>query len=105
MEMESNIILGRQLRALRHSRGFTQKQLGKMIGRDQPCISWAERGFVWPGTLEKIARVLGVDVATLEPPARTSQHPPVRTSEPTRSHFHTIHPARAPRTPRLSIGV
>lgn len=58
------ISLGRQLHALRTSRGLTQQQAGALIGWDQPQWARLEAGRVYPtlATLDLLASRLGVRI-------------------------------------------
>ena len=58
---------GMRVAAVRKSRGFTQQQLAEHTGMSVVAIAYIETGKRWArlGTLSKIARVLGVDVAEL----------------------------------------
>jgi transcriptional regulator with XRE-family HTH domain len=58
---------GKRLRYLRRNRDITQEQLAELIGRTVQFVSLLERGEAAPSfeTLEKLAEVLGVDVAEL----------------------------------------
>jgi transcriptional regulator with XRE-family HTH domain len=51
------------LRPLRHERGWTQQELARRAGVDQPTISRIENGHtrgVGLGTIERLAHALGV---------------------------------------------
>ena len=55
---------GKRLKELRKSKGFTQEQLAEKIGIEPPNISKLENGmhFPQPENIEKIAKVLDVDI-------------------------------------------
>ncbi len=58
------VSLGRQLHALRLTRGLTQQQAGALIGWDQPQWARLEAGRVYPtlATLDLVASRLGVRI-------------------------------------------
>ena len=64
------------LRPLRHQRGWTQQELARRSGVDQPTISRIENGHtrgVGLGTIERLAQALGVNPRVLfERPLRTA---------------------------------
>jgi transcriptional regulator with XRE-family HTH domain len=59
--------LGARVRELRRDRGLTLKQLGRQAELSHPFLSQLERGLARPsmGSVERIARALGVPVSTL----------------------------------------
>ena len=59
--------LGRRIAELRHARNLTQVQLARKTGYSVDFISLVERGVNGPSIagLEKIARVLNVEIAGL----------------------------------------
>ena len=59
--------LGARVRELRHERGLTLKALGSEAGLSHPFLSQLERGLARPsvGSVERIARALGVPVSSL----------------------------------------
>ena len=70
---EATIALGARVRSLRRERGWTLKQLGREAGLSHPFLSQLERGLARPsvGSVERIARALGVPVGRLwSTPAR-----------------------------------
>ena len=79
--------LATHLRALRHAKGLTQAQLGRLIGLDQSRIAKIERNprLVSVGQILKLLTALGVQVALqplqAQPPqaartARSRRSPP-----------------------------
>lgn len=66
-------LLGSRVRALRLERGMTLKALGSAADLSHPFLSQLERGLARPsvGSVERIARALGVSVSALwSPPPR-----------------------------------
>ena len=59
--------LGARVRSLRRERGWTLKQLGREAELSHPFLSQLERGLARPsvGSVERIARALGVPVGLL----------------------------------------
>src|SRR3954452_16139744 len=59
--------LGAQVRALRHERGLTLKDLGRLAGLSHPFLSQVERGLARPsvGSVERVAAALDVSLAQL----------------------------------------
>jgi transcriptional regulator with XRE-family HTH domain len=59
--------LGARIRALRHERALTLKELGRAAGLSHPFLSQLERGLARPSvaSAERIAAALGVPVASL----------------------------------------
>ena len=59
--------MGARVRSLRRERGLTLKALGARAGLSHPFLSQLERGLARPslGSIERIARALGVPVADL----------------------------------------
>jgi transcriptional regulator with XRE-family HTH domain len=64
---EATKALGARVRSLRQERGWTLKQLGHEAGLSHPFLSQLERGLARPsvGSIERIARALGVPVGLL----------------------------------------
>lgn len=77
--------LATHLRALRHAKGLTQAQLGRLIGLDQSRIAKIERNprLVSVGQILKLLSALGVQVALQ----------PMQAAQP-------LQAARPPRNPR-----
>jgi transcriptional regulator with XRE-family HTH domain len=78
---EATVALGARVRSLRRERGWTLKQLGREAGLSHPFLSQLERGLARPsvGSVERIARALGVPVGLLwSAPARGGQSAVVR---------------------------
>ena len=70
---ETTTALGARVRSLRQERGWTLKDLGREAGLSHPFLSQLERGLARPsvGSVERIARALGVPVGLLwSAPAR-----------------------------------
>src|SRR5690242_13607800 len=61
------VILGHTIRDLRSAAGFSQEKFAAAVGLHRTFMGNLERGRTNPslGTLERIARVLGLSVATL----------------------------------------
>ena len=66
--------LGARVRELRRERDLTLKALGSRAGLSHPFLSQLERGLARPsvGSVERIARALGVPVTTLWTARRSS---------------------------------
>jgi transcriptional regulator with XRE-family HTH domain len=58
-----------QLRFLRVANGFTQYDLGRLVGRNQNWVSGAERGLIAlsPTDIDRLAVALGVAPTLLRP--------------------------------------
>lgn len=58
---------GKRIALVRKSKGLTQKQLAERVGITVVAIAYIETGKRWPrlGTLNKIAKILKVDVRDL----------------------------------------
>lgn len=69
MRSRSAAVVGRRIRAAREARGLTQAHLATTLGRTPTSVSYWEGGQRAPGLedLVEIARVLGIDPATLLP--------------------------------------
>lgn len=63
--MDNKIKLGKRIKELRKKKGLTQEQLAETIDMEQNSISVIESGRNFPtlGTLEKIAKVLNVELS------------------------------------------
>lgn len=63
--MDNKKKLGKRIKELRKNKGFTQEQLAELIDMEQNTISVIESGRNFPTlvTLEKIAQVLGFELA------------------------------------------
>lgn len=63
--MDNKKKLGKRIKELRKNKGFTQEQLAELIDMEQNTISVIESGRNFPTlvTLEKIAKVLGFELA------------------------------------------
>ncbi len=74
---EPVLTLGMRVRALRPERGLTLKQLGMGAQLSHPFLSQLERGLARPsvGSVERIARALGVPVGALWSDAARREHP------------------------------
>ena len=80
---EATTALGARVRSLRQERGWTLKDLGREAGLSHPFLSQLERGLARPsvGSVERIARALGVPVGLLwSAPARGGRAALVRSS-------------------------
>jgi transcriptional regulator with XRE-family HTH domain len=81
---EAAVALGARVRSLRRERGWTLKQLGREAGLSHPFLSQLERGLARPsvGSVERIARALGVPVGLLwSTPARSGRAEIVRNDD------------------------
>jgi transcriptional regulator with XRE-family HTH domain len=69
MRSRSAVVVGRRIRAAREARGLTQSDLAAALGRTPTSVSYWEGGQRSPGLddLVELARVLGVEPATLLP--------------------------------------
>jgi transcriptional regulator with XRE-family HTH domain len=69
MRSRSAVVVGQRIRAAREARGLTQSDLAAALGRTPTSVSYWEGGQRSPGLddLVEIARVLGVEPATLLP--------------------------------------
>ena len=54
--------LGKKIREIRMSKGFSQTEFANMIGKDQPSINRLERGLINPGILYLDQVAAGLDV-------------------------------------------
>ncbi len=63
--MDSRKKLGKRIKELRKSRGFTQEQVAELIDMEQNTISVIESGRNFPtlNTLEKIAKILEINLS------------------------------------------
>lgn len=61
------IKLGKRIRELRKSIGYTQEQVAEIIGMEPPNISKMENGlhFPQPENIEKLAKVFQIDIKEL----------------------------------------
>lgn len=59
-------LLGKNIKLIRKSSGYTQEQLSELIGIETGSLSGIESGRSFPSltTLEKIARILNVEMKT-----------------------------------------
>lgn len=64
MKTETNKKLGKRIQYLRQQRGLSQEQLAEAIDIASTSLSYIEtgRGFMTLATLEKLARVLNVEI-------------------------------------------
>lgn len=71
---------GARVRALRHERGLTLKELGRLAGLSHPFLSQLERGLARPsiGSVERIALALDVPVSSLWAEPRSTRAEVIR---------------------------
>ena len=74
-EMGSRLVVARNVIRLRVQRGYTQKQLADELGVTQPRVAEIEsaRGNLQIDTLDRLARVFGIEPARLLEPDRPSR--------------------------------
>lgn len=67
MNLDTKKLLGKRIKELRKSKGFTQERLSELIGLETTTLSGIESGRHFPSlpTLEKIADNLNVDLKIL----------------------------------------
>lgn len=77
--MDSQKLLGRRIRSLRHARRLTQEQLGEKAKVDDKYLGAIERGRENPSllVLERIATALGVELVDLFQFAHEETNPKV----------------------------
>jgi len=65
--MNAKILLGKRIKELRKQKGLTQEQLAELIDLETTSLSGIESGRHYPSlpTIEKIARVLGIEIKML----------------------------------------
>jgi transcriptional regulator with XRE-family HTH domain len=77
--MDINDLISRRVRTLRESRGFSLATLAELSGVGRSTISLIERGesSATATVLDKLARALGVPLASLSRALRTSRCGPI----------------------------
>jgi transcriptional regulator with XRE-family HTH domain len=73
---------GQRLARLRKARGFTQTELGRLIGLSQRMMTYYERQSTWPPAhlLPRLAAILGVSLDELTGTKPVADAPPRRHS-------------------------
>lgn len=76
---ELSVFIGETIKALRHSKGWTQTELGEQLGVAKTTIAGYEKGYRAPlqKTLFKLAAVFGVTIDDFFPPIRKTTSPDV----------------------------
>jgi len=73
---------GQRLARLRKARGFTQTELGRLVGLSQRMMTYYERQSAWPPAqlLPRLAEILGVSLDELAGVSPVADAPPRRHS-------------------------